>query len=96
VSIGAVALVAVGGALAFMAIRKGLKWASCGGGCRELDGVDLAYEEQRIRQGMEAAMVDQDYERAAHWGDRYEELWGEEARAEAEERINQEHKLWMR
>jgi hypothetical protein len=94
VAVGGVALIAVGGALAFMVVRKGLKWASVSDGC-QWDGVSLAYEQQRIRQGMEAAARDHDYERLREWGDRYESFWGEEARAEVEEELNKEHKLWL-
>ena len=93
VALGGVAFVAVGGALALLAIRRGLKWVHHSDG--EWDGVALSYEEQRIRQGMEAAALDGDWERYGQWGDRYEAVWGEEARAQVEEQLNQEHKLWM-
>jgi hypothetical protein len=92
--IGGVAVAAAGGYLGFLVIRKGLKHVLMCDGDREIDGVDLAYEQQRIRQGMEAAAYDHDYERLQEWGDRYEAIWGYEARREVEDEINAEHHIW--
>jgi hypothetical protein len=82
-NIASVVLVAVGGYLAYLVIRKGLDWV-------------LDRQDEKIRRNMEQAALDGDWERYGYWGDRFESLWGEDARAYFEDELNNQHELWRR
>jgi hypothetical protein len=82
-TIARVVAVAAGGYLAYRVIRRGLAWV-------------LERQEQRMRRHMENAAREGDWEGYGRWGDRYESVWGEDARADVEDELNEEHQLWMK
>jgi hypothetical protein len=72
-----------------------MRWACLSDGdCA--DGVSLAIEQSRIRRRYEKAMLAGNCHIAGYWASRYEDIWGEEASAEMQSEVNEEHQLWKR
>jgi hypothetical protein len=82
-NIAGVVAVAAAGYLAYAVIRQGLNWV-------------LDREEARIRGRMEDAAANCDLLGLAEWGDHYEMVFGEEARAEFDEELNRKYQLWRK
>jgi hypothetical protein len=78
-----VAMAAVGGYLAYVVVKKSLNWM-------------LDREESRLRHRMEEAAAHGDLWGLEEWGDQYEMVFGEEARAQFDGELNRKYRLWRK